>query len=178
MSYEKNKIVKYFILSFIIILCFKVDYRFKEILPGGSQDDSSYYYHAQTIALDFDLDYNNQLNGNFQDAFIREDNKPVPRQSFGPGLLSAPFIFASSQLSKYISVSSNTSLNYFIYSLSAPFYLFLSLVILKKLLRINNQSKSEKLILLTLGSGVTYYAFERFSMSTIYEFFSVCLSFL
>jgi hypothetical protein len=175
MSYEKNKIVKYFILSFIIILCFKVDYRFKEILPGGSQDDSSYYYHAQTIALDFDLDYNNQLNGNFQDAFIREDNKPVPRQSFGPGLLSAPFIFASSQLSKYISVSSNTSLNYFIYSLSAPFYLFLSLVILKKLLRINNQSKSEKLILLTLGSGVTYYAFERFSMSTIYEFFSVCL---
>ena len=174
MSYEKNKIVKYFILSFIIILCFKVDYRFKEILPGGSQDDSSYYYHAQTISLDFDLDYSNQLNGNLQDAFIREDGKPVPRQSFGPGLLSSPFILVSSQLSKYISISSNTSLNYFVYSLSAPFYLFLSLVLLKKMLRINEQRKSERLVLLTLGSGVTYYAFERFSMSTVYEFFSVC----
>ena len=42
---------------------------------------------------------------------------------------------------------------------------------LKKLLRTNKQSESEKLILFTLGSGITYYAFERFSMSTVYEFF-------
>ena len=172
---KKNKIFKYLILSFLIILCFKVDYRFKEILPGGSQDDSSYYYHAQTIAVDFDLDYDNQLNGNLQDAFLREGNKPVPRQSFGPGLLSAPFILISNQLSKYLSFNSNTSLNYYIYSLSAPFYLFLSLVMLKKLLRTNKQSESEKLILFTLGSGITYYAFERFSMSTVYEFFSITL---
>ena len=83
---KKNKIFKYLILSFLIILCFKVDYRFKEVLSGGSQDDSSYYYHVQTIAVDFDLDYKNQLNGNLKDAYIKEGNKPVPRQSFGPGL--------------------------------------------------------------------------------------------
>ena len=32
-----------------------------------------------------------------------------------------------------------------------------------------------KLLLITFGSGVTYFAFERFSMSTIYEFFSISI---
>ena len=171
----KNHFLAYSLLTLIVLLLLKVDYRFEEIYSGGAQDDSSYYYHAQTIAIDKDLDYTNQLNGNLIDAHIREDNKPVPRQSFGPGLLSAPFLFFSNLISKYLQISSNTSFNYLTYSYVACFYLFLSLVLLKKIIKVKNISESSKILLFTFGSGVTYYAFERFSMSVVYEFFSVCL---
>lgn len=173
MSLKNKKIISIFLSSLFLLLLLKVDYRFKEINSGGAQDDSSYYYHAQTVAIDFDLDYRNQLNGNFQDAYIRKDGKPVPRQSFGPGLLSAPFLLLSNSITNFISVKSNTSLNYFIYSLSSLFYLFLSLLFLKAIMINLNKFEINKLLLFTFGSGVTYYAFERFSMSTIYEFFSI-----
>ena len=175
MEKVRKNISTYFLLTLIVLLFLKVDYRFEEIYSGGSQDDSSYYYHAQTIAIDKDLDYTNQLDGILLDAYIREDNKPVPRQAIGPGLLSAPFLFFSNFTSKYLSIRSNTSLNYLTYSFVACFYLFLSLVILKKIIKVKNINESFKVLLFTFGSGITYYAFERFSMSAVYEFFSVCL---
>lgn len=175
MSLKNKKIFSIFLSTLFLLLFLKVDYRFKEINSGGAQDDSSYYYHAQTIAIDFDLDYRNQLNGNFQDAFIREDGKPVPRQSFGPGFLSSPFLLISNSISQYISIKSNTTLNYFFYSLSSLIYLFLSLLCLKAIMLNLDKFEINKLLLITFGSGVTYFAFERFSMSTIYEFFSISI---
>ena len=59
---EKKTFLAYALLTFIILLLLKVDYRFEEIYSGGAQDDSSYYYHAQTIAIDKDLDYSNQFS--------------------------------------------------------------------------------------------------------------------
>ncbi len=169
----KNHFLAYSLLTLIVLLLLKVDYRFEEIYSGGAQDDSSYYYHAQTIAIDKDLDYTNQLNGNLIDAHIREDNKPVPRQSFGPGLLSAPFLFFSNLISKYLQISSNTSFNYLTYSYVACFYLFLSLVLLKKIIKVKNISESSKILLYNFGSGVTNYTIEQFRMSIVYVFFSV-----
>ena len=95
MTKDRKQFFTYIILTLVILLFIKVDYRFKEIFPGGSQDDSVYFYHTQTLAIDFDLDYTNQLDGNLRDAFIRNDNKPVPRQSLGPGIFSSPFLLVS-----------------------------------------------------------------------------------
>ena len=150
----------------------KIDYRFKEIFPGGSQDDSSYYYHTTTLAIDFDLNYTNQLNGNYRDAFIRNDGNPVPRQAFGPGLLSAPFLMLSNTISSFVNIRSNTSLNYFVYSFIASIYLLTAIQLIKKAVNLTKSKHYLLNLLIILGSGVTYYAFERFSMSTVYEFFS------
>ena len=38
-----------------------VDYRFEEIEYGKSVDDAEYYYNAVTLAVDYDLDYSNQM---------------------------------------------------------------------------------------------------------------------
>ena len=81
LKFANNKVTACIFLTLVILLFIKVDYRFKEIYPGGAQDDSSYYYHAQTIGIDKDFDYTNQLNGNYKDAYIRSDGLPVPRQS-------------------------------------------------------------------------------------------------
>ena len=172
---DKKQFFTYIILTLVILLFIKVDYRFKEIFPGGSQDDSVYFYHTETLAIDFDLDYTNQLDGNLRDAFIRDDNKPVPRQSFGPGVLSAPFLLISNFISRFFTINSNTSFNYFIYSFISSFYLCLSLVFIKKIINVKNINDSGKILLFTLGSGISYYSFERFSMSAVYEFFSICL---
>lgn len=177
MTKERKQFFTYIILTLVILLFIKVDYRFKEIFPGGSQDDSVYFYHTQTLAIDFDLDYTNQLDGNLRDAFIRNDNKPVPRQSLGPGIFSSPFLLVSNFISRLFSINSNTSFNYFIYSFISTFYLCLSLVLIKKIINVKNINDSGKIILFTLGSGISYYAFERFSMSAVYEFFSICLIF-
>ena len=175
LKFANNKVTACIFLTLVILLFIKVDYRFKEIYPGGAQDDSSYYYHAQTIGIDKDFDYTNQLNGNYKDAYIRSDGLPVPRQSIGPGFLAAPFLYLSNIFSKFISTQSNISINYFIYSFVSCFYLYLSLYFLKKIVKISKITDMSKLCIFIFGSGVTYYAFERFSMSAIYEFFSVCL---
>lgn len=171
----KNKKFLNLCLFLLILLMLKTDYRLKEIGPGGVQDDSAYYYHVQTLVVDNDLDYTNQLNGNLSDAFIRNDGKPVPKQSFGPALLNYPFLLISNLISEYIRDSSNISLNYFVYSFISYFYLFFTIFLLIKAL--NQKRFTDKTLLLTfiLGSGLSYYAFERFSMRTVYEAFGTAL---
>ena len=84
------------LLTVVILLLFtKVDYRLNEIAPGSIQDDSVYYYHTQTIAIDFDFDYTNQLDGNLKDSYIRDDGLPVPRQSVGTGFIASPILFVT-----------------------------------------------------------------------------------
>ena len=73
----KQNTKKYLILTFIVMslfIFFKIDFRLKEIIPGAISDDSAYYYHSQTIGVDLDLDYSNQLEGT---------NKRNPRQRLG-----------------------------------------------------------------------------------------------
>ncbi len=165
-----SKIFKIFILTFILLLFMKVDYRLKEVGPGGSQDDSVYYYHVQSIVIDNDFDYSNQFDGNYEDAYFTSSGRPVPRQSIGSGLIASPFIFVSNFFEGIIKDLSTYKLNYFIYSLIPIFLIYLSG---NMIISILPKRKENKLIwLYILGSGVTYFAFERFSMSIAYEFFS------
>ena len=62
------------------------------------------------------------------------------------------------------------------YSLSSIFYLFLSYLLIYKTSKILKSNLSKYLILLIFaGSGVSYYAFERFSMTHAYEVFTTSL---
>ena len=70
-------------------------------------------------------------------------------------------------------MNSLISLNYFIYSLVPIFYLFLSINFIGKSLKLLETKYNRNLLsIIVFGCGVSYFAFERFSMSHTYEFFS------
>ena len=74
--------------------------------------------------------------------------------------------------------STNSIISYklLFYSFSSIFYLFFTVRYLKESLKILNlKHKVIDLIILTLGVGVSYYAFERYSMTHIYEAFSLTM---
>ncbi len=165
-------------LTFLLMTFFKIDFRLKEIPQGALSDDSSYYYHAQTIGVDLDLDYSNQLKGTNKRNLNIENNNPVPVHPIGVGLLAGPFLFLSNILNNLFNLDSVISFNYFIYSLVAIFYIFLGLRITNIVLNENlkNYNPIQNYLFL-LGSGLTYYAFERFSMSHSYEYFAIVFIF-
>ena len=172
-----KKTKKYSILLLISLSFFsffKIDFRLKEINPGAISDDSAYYYHAQTIGVDLDLNYSNQLEGTNKRNLNIENNKPVPVHPIGVGILTGPILMISDVLNKILKLDSVVSFNYYIYSLASTFYIYLGLFLINQILRKNLKNYNPiKSYLFLLGSGLTYYSFERFSMSHSYEFFSI-----
>ena len=59
---KKNILFNSLLLTVIILVFLKIDFRFQETVYCCG-DDHDYYMHAETIALDFDLDYSNQMKG-------------------------------------------------------------------------------------------------------------------
>ena len=55
-------------MGLLLLVFLKIDYRFIESFTC-CQDDQDYFMHAETIALDFDLDYTNQLAGYEEKSF-------------------------------------------------------------------------------------------------------------
>ena len=62
------------------------------------------------------------------------------------------------------------------YSLSPIVYFFASIILIfKSCSFLNLNVEKYKLLILISGSGITYFAFERFSMTHIYEMFIISL---
>ena len=164
-----------FILIFIILtIFFRTDFRFKDSVECCS-DDYDYYVHAETIALDFDLDYSNQ---NVRSWNYNLNGKSTPIGFIGSGILAAPFLFVGDLITKVTDSSTESIFNFKIlfYSLSSIFYLFLSYIFIYKTSKILRTNLSKYLILLIFGgSGIAYFAFERFSMTHVYEVFTTSL---
>ena len=164
----------------IVLLFFKIDFRFAEgIYCCG--DDYDYFSHAQTLAEDFDLDYTNQLKG-YEETRFNLNGKIAPKGFFGSGLLASPFLFLGNYIDgiikSYFTDSYSNFMNYglLLYSLSSIFYMFLTIELLKRILQnIDINIKKLEILLFYASSGVFYYAFERFSMSHIYETFTITL---
>jgi hypothetical protein len=175
-----KKMVLISLLFIIFLLFFKIDFRFAEgIYCCG--DDYDYFSHAQTIAEDFDLDYTNQLKG-YEEKRFNLNGKIAPKGFFGSGFLASPFLFLGNYIdvisSKYFKDSYSNFMNYglLLYSLSSIFYMFLTIELLHRILQnIDINIKKIEILLFYASSGVFYYAFERFSMSHIYETFTVTL---
>ena len=175
---NKNFLLKSFFLLFIFLLFLKIDFRFEDgIFCCG--DDYDYFSHSQTIAEDFDLDYSNQLKG-FEDKRYNLNGKVAPKGFFGSGLLASPFLFLGNLVESFFENTdiSNNFLSYslLVYSLSSIFYMFVTVYLIRKcLIKLKSTVSIFETLLIYSASGVAYFAFERFSMSHIYETFAVTL---
>jgi len=171
---------KFLIFILVILSILKIDFRFKEELTCCS-DDFDYFIHAETIIEDFDFDYSNQLEGVENERFFK-NNKSAPIGFVGTGLYSAPFMLVGTVFDKIFSSaglkSQDSIISYklLFYSFSSIFYLFFTARYLKESLReLNIKFKVLDLIILLLGVGISYYAFERYSMTHVYEAFSLTM---
>lgn len=169
-----SRILKYVFLFLIILLFIKVDFRLETDVYCCS-DDFDYYIHAETIALDFDLDYSNQLVG-FEDARFFKNGISAPIGFIGSGFLASPFLFIGDLLDNYLFFNQFLNLKIYFYSFSSVFYLFLTTYYLIKIKNIILPTfRNLDLVVIFLGSGITYYAFERFSMTHVYEVFTITI---
>jgi hypothetical protein len=173
-----NSRAKSLVFLFVILAIFlKVDFRLQTDIICCS-DDHDYYIHAETTVIDFDFDYANQLKG-FENKRNNLNSKPSPIGFYGTGLLSAPFLYLGSTIDKF--TTHNIELGYsnkvLFYSFSSPFYFLLTFFFLTKIKKeLGINYSNIKLLLLFLGTGLPYYALERFSMTHVYDTFSItCL---
>ena len=168
----KSKKLHLIIFILVIFSLIKIDYRFQEIPYGLEVDDAEYYYSAVTIGIDFDLDFSNQMSG-IENRFLnKEIKKIVPFHPIGSGALASPFIMIGNFLQRIFEQTGLISIVYFLYSLSPIFYLLISIILIQNSLKSLKITFNNNLLLLSvLGTGISYYSFDRFSMSHIYEFF-------
>jgi hypothetical protein len=176
---NKKNLLRVLLLFLIVSLFFRIDFRFKNSVECCS-DDYDYYSHAATVAIDADFDYTNQLTSDHPYVYKNPNNGKIAPVGFpGSGLLASPFLLIGNLIDKNLNTSSgNEVLNYklLFYSLSPIFYFFLSFVLMyKSLLKLNFDVDKYKLLIIISGSGVSYFAFERFSMTHVYEMFSISL---
>jgi hypothetical protein len=170
---KKNILILTLIIIFISLFL-KVDFRLKSELEC-CVDDHDYYIHAETSILDFDFDYSNQLEGfETRRNFINDKSSPIG--FYGTGLLSAPFLFIGNifdKLTGHDTVSGYTN-KVIVYSFASVFYLFFTFALfvnIKKELKI--KLPNFVILLFFLGTGLPYYAFERYSMTHVYDTFTV-----
>ena len=167
----KSKTLSFLYLLIVFLLFLKIDYRItNELVCCG--DDFDYFSHAVTLGEDFDFDYSNQLPE--KSRYFR-NNKSAPFGFVGTGILSSPFIILGNFLDYTIGNFSKNNVDFkiLLYSFSSIFYFLASLKFLKTIsihYRVNNNY-----FLYFLGSGIIYYIFERYSMTPIYEVFSILL---
>lgn len=175
MKKVSNKFLIFLFIFFILLISFRIDYRFKATVECCS-DDYDYFIHSSTIALDFDLNYENQNPRAFS---YNKNDKNTPIGFIGSGIMSSPFLFFGNLISKMINEDLETNiLNYqlLIYSFSSIFYLLLSFILIFKTLTIFNLKINKYLLLyFYCSTGITYFAFERFSMTHVYEVFTISL---
>ena len=172
---KSNKKIQFFLILILLLVFLRVDYRFTNTIKCCS-DEYDYFLHASTIALDFDLDYSNQ---NPRDFRYYNNGKNTPIGFIGSGILSSPFLLFGNFLSKIFSEDLKSEIfnfKIFFYSFSSVFYFFFSYFLLHKILNLLKIKFNKYFLLLIFsGSGITYYAFERYGITHIYEVFTVTL---
>ena len=91
-----------------------------------------YFSHAQTIAIDKDFDYSNQLPANH--SFVFKHNGKISPVGFpGSGMFASPFLYLGNIIDKNLNPGDgNEILNYklLLYSLSPIFYLFVGYILI------------------------------------------------
>ncbi len=174
-----NKNIKFIFVFLLLLVSFRTDYRYiNEINCCG--DDHSYFVHTETIAEDFDFDYSNQME--FIDGKVyKYQEKIAPLGFVGAGILAAPFMYIGNILDNIFSnlgLIQQESMNYklLLYSFSPIFYFAFSYYLFVKIIKsLDIKINLNWILLIFFGTGIHYYAFERYSMTHIYEFFTVTL---
>jgi hypothetical protein len=177
MIYKKFflKILYSIFFALLIMLLIKIDFRLVEEIPCCG-DDYDYFLHAETIAIDGNLSFKDQNLGEFKYTY---NDIEAPVGFFGSGFLASPFLFIGNALFGIFEMDAPISLfNYKIvlYSIAPIFYIFCTHYLIYFSLKHLHIYPNKKMLLVFLFSGgVQYYAFERFSMTHVYEVFGVAL---
>jgi len=167
-----SKTLQFTFVLVVFLLFVKTDFRIINELRC-CQDDFDYYSHAATIAKDFDFDYSNQINSTNR---FYVDGKVAPIGFLGAGLLASPFLWVGTILDSILGINQDIlTFEKLIYSFSSITYLFISFFLIKRTFNINNDSYYYPLAY--FGTGLAYFAFERYSMTHVYEVFTVSLIF-
>lgn len=174
-----NKNIKFIFVFLLLLVSFRTDYRFiNDINCCG--DDHSYFVHTETISEDFDFDYSNQMV--FIDGKVyKYQEKIAPLGFVGTGILASPFMYIGNILDNLFSnigLIQQDSMNYklLLYSFSPIFYFAFSYYLFVKIIKsLDIKINLNWILLIFFGTGIHYYAFERYSMTHIYEFFTVTL---
>lgn len=145
-----------------------------------SGDDASYVAHALTIALDADLDYSNEA----LDWTVAGPSGPRPAHPIGPGLAAAPVVAAFALLDRLEShpiiedrseySDSRAILGFFVASAAALGGGLLALISAIRL-SVGRATALRTVVVSVLGSGVPFYALNRFTMSHSFEFLFLSL---
>ena len=172
---QLNKKIYFILLFFVLLVVFKMDYRYlNELRCCG--DDFDYYSHAYTIGVDFDFDYSNQLVADHP-LTMNFNGKIAPRGFVGTGILASPFLFIGN-IFDGIFKDSVISYKIIFYSFSPVFYILLSLnFLIRSLHELNKKPNNFLIMSIIFGSGLSFYAFERYSMTHVYEAFIITLIF-
>ncbi len=161
-------------MGLLLLVFLKIDYRFIESFTC-CQDDHDYFMHAETIALDFDLDYTNQLAG-YEEKRFSSNGKIAPKGFIGTGIFSSIFLYVGNLFE--INDLKDNIFNYKIlfYSLSSVVYLFWGIFLFNTIIKdLKLKIHPMTVLILTSATGLIYYSFERYSMTHVYEFFSTTL---
>ena len=110
------------------------------------------------------------------------DGKIAPKGFVGSGILSSPFLLIGNLIDSFLQNYQKDKyivfMNYklLLYSFSSVSYMFFTIYLLNKCLKLlNAKTTLLEITLIYSASGVSYFAFERFSMSHVYETFSITL---
>ena len=157
---------------FLFALLFKPLWIF-EIDNINTQDDLSYWLHGATLAIDFDIDYQNDYKLN---SSIFHPSTNTPFHPPGAGYASAPFIYIFEKLDKlsgnqFERVNPVGSFAYLGYFLSSLFYCLCGLSLLSKIIQKNNINNYQLLYFITFLSSLVHFVTTRFLMSHSFEFF-------
>lgn len=166
---KNTKFLTPLFLLIIFLLFLKIDFRFTSSIECCG-DDFDYYIHAKTLAIDGDFQYDNNLE--FNSYFYYFNEKIAPKGFVGSGILASPFLLIGYSIDNFFNISGVFNFEILFYSLSAVFYVLLSVLLIKKSFnKLEVSIKKFNLLIIIFGSGIVYYSFERFSMTHSYEFF-------
>ena len=172
---QNKKLIWIFYFLILFIFSFRPNFLSKESYFKG--DPLSYLAHSMTIALDWDLNYENELHQG------REINDFLPVHPIGPGILAAPFVYIFSlidKINKHPVINNHQKYKYswiivgFIFATYV--YFFLGVILYDNSLKIifNNQNNL-LLLLLICSTGILYYVLNVPVLSHSFEFFSISL---
>ena len=171
---KKKFLLKILIIT-VLLTFLKIDYRYDYTINCCS-DDFDYFMHASTIALDFDFDYSNQFDGQVS---YKKFGKQTPIGFVGSGIFSAPFLYIGNLLDLIFNIDQKSQiLNFklYFYSLSSVIYFLIGFIFLYKFFELTEtKPKKNKLFIFYFVTGLPYFAFERYSMTHVYEVFSIII---
>lgn len=142
-------------------------------------DDASYFSHAATLALDFDLDYSNEP------VVAWATGRRIAIGSPGAGWMAAPFVAAFSIVDRVTGhpvIRDHTRFTYswslFGFFVAALFYFVLGVWLYRQGIEAVWPGLDPRVnLLLALGTGVPFYVLRRFTMTHAFEFATCALGF-